>query len=454
MGDYEMCDDSKTNTADAVSITRANLNLRFIDLFAGIGGIRKGFEQACDDAGIGHECVFTSEIKPYAVDVLRQNHPEDEITGDITQVSEDDVPDCDVVLAGFPCQAFSTAGKRRGFEDTRGTLFFDVARIIKAKQPMGFVLENVEGLVTHDRERRTDKVGHTLSTILKVLDGLGYSVTWKVINAADMGVPQNRKRVYIIGTRNGSNVSLDGLPTTHVSVSDVLEHGLPTDNSEFVTSLLGHFTLDELVGKQIKDKRGGSTNIHSWDFGMRGEVSAEEKRLMNAILAKRRNKRWAVQYGIKWMDGMPLTADMIRTFWDDSDGTLQQMLDDLVMRGYLVLEHPKDVIDGRRQQMMSLPLGYNIVTGKLSFRVNQVLDPNGIAPTLVAMDMNHLYVPDGDGIRPISLREGLRMFGYPDDFKFNIDTKHGYDLLGNTVVVPVIRAVSSRLLSALLSMQE
>lgn len=154
------------------------------------------------------------------------------------------------------------------------------------------------------------------------------------------------------------------------------------------------------------------------------------------------------------MDGMPLTADMIRTFWDDSDGTLQQMLDDLVMRGYLVLEHPKDVIDGRRQQVMSLPLGYNIVTGKLSFRINQVLDPNGIAPTLVAMDMSHLYVPDGDGIRPISLREGLRMFGYPDDFKFDIDTKHGYDLLGNTVVVPVIRAVSSRLLSALLSMQE
>lgn len=454
MGDYEMCDDSKTDTANAGSITRVNLNLRFIDLFAGIGGIRKGFEQACDDAGIGHECVFTSEIKPYAVDVLKQNHPDDEITGDITQVSEDDIPDCDVVLAGFPCQAFSTAGKRRGFEDTRGTLFFDVARIIKAKQPIGFVLENVEGLVTHDREKRTDKVGRTLSTILKVLDGLGYSVTWKVINAADMGVPQNRRRVYIIGTRNGRSVSLDGLPTTHVSVGDVLEHGLPTDNSEFVTSLLGHFTLDELVGKQIKDKRGGSMNIHSWDFGMRGEVSAEEKRLMNAILAKRRNKRWAVQYGIKWIDGMPLTADMIRTFWDDSDGTLQQMLDDLVMRGYLVLEHPKDVVDGRRQQVMSLPLGYNIVTGKLSFRVNQVLDPNGIAPTLVAMDMSHLYVPDGAGIRPISLREGLRMFGYPDDFKFDVDTKHGYDLLGNTVVVPVIRVVSSRLLSALISMQE
>lgn len=446
MGEAARHDDGKTGTASTDSITRCTL--RFIDLFAGIGGIRKGFELACDDAGIAHECVFTSEIKPYAVDVLKQNHPKDKITGDITKVAEEDIPDCDIVLAGFPCQAFSTAGKRRGFEDTRGTLFFDVARIIRAKQPMGFVLENVEGLVTHDRERRTDRIGRTLSTILKTLEELGYSVTWKVINAADMGVPQSRRRIYIVGTRNGRHVSLDGLPTSHVPVGDVLEHGLPLDNSEFVMSLLSHFTMDELVGKQIKDKRGGSGNIHSWDFGMKGDVTAEEKRLMDAILAKRRNKCWAEQYGIRWMDGMPLTTDMIRTFWND-DGTLQQMLDNLVMKGYLVLEHPKDLIDGRRQQVTSLPLGYNIVTGKLSFRVNQVLDPNGIAPTLVAMDMSHIYVPDGTGIRPMSLREGLRMFGYPDDFKFDVDTRHGYDLLGNTVVVPVIRAVSSRLLTAL-----
>lgn len=451
MGEAVRHDDGKTGTANTDSITQGKL--KFIDLFAGIGGIRKGFEQACDDAGIAHECVFTSEIKPYAVDVLKQNHPEDEITGDITKVREADIPDCDIVLAGFPCQAFSTAGKRRGFEDTRGTLFFDVARIIRAKQPMGFVLENVEGLVTHDRERRTDRIGRTLSTILKTLDELGYSVTWKVINAADMGVPQSRRRIYIVGMRNGRHVSLDGLPTRHTSVGDVLEHGLPLDDSEFVTSLLSHFSVDELVGKQIKDKRGGSGNIHSWDFGMKGDVTAEEKRLMDAILAKRRNKCWAEQYGIRWMDGMPLTADMIRSFWND-DGTLQRMLDDLVMKGYLVLEHPKDLIDGRRQQVTSLPLGYNIVTGKLSFRVNQVLDPNGIAPTLVAMDMSHIYVPDGAGIRPMSLREGLRMFGYPDDFKFDVDTRHGYDLLGNTVVVPVIRAVSSRLLSALFSMSE
>ena len=130
--------------------------LKFIDLFAGIGGIRLGFEQACKDRDIIAKCVFTSEIKPYAIDVLKQNHPNEEINGDITQISEKDIPDFDVLLGGFPCQAFSSAGKRLGFEDTRGTLFFDIERILKEKQPKGFILENVEGLVNHDKEKATE----------------------------------------------------------------------------------------------------------------------------------------------------------------------------------------------------------------------------------------------------------------------------------------------------------
>ena len=123
------------------------MNLRFIDLFAGIGGIRKGLELAAIEAGYTPICVFTSEIKPYALDVLKQNHPNEEIVGDITKVEAATIPDFDILCAGFPCQAFSAAGNRLGFADTRGTLFFDVERILLAKKPKGFILENVEGLV-------------------------------------------------------------------------------------------------------------------------------------------------------------------------------------------------------------------------------------------------------------------------------------------------------------------
>ena len=175
-------------------------SIKFIDLFAGIGGIRKGFELACSDLGIEAECVFTSEIKTYAVEVLKQNHPNECISGDITKIETSKIPDFDFLLGGFPCQAFSAAGKRLGFEDTRGTLFFEVERILRDKKPKGFILENVEGLVNHDRKNPKDKIGRTLSVILEHLTALGYKVNWRVLNAKDFGVPQDRKRIYITGT--------------------------------------------------------------------------------------------------------------------------------------------------------------------------------------------------------------------------------------------------------------
>ena len=144
------------------------------------------------------------------------------------------------------------------------------------------------------------------------------------------------------------------------------------------------------------------------------------------------------------MDGMPLTIQQIRTFFDCDN--LEELLEDLVEKKYLRKEHPKKKVGNRRIPDETLPLGYNIVAGKMSFEVGKILDPNGIAPTLVAMDMQHLYVIDGKGIRPLTLREGLRLFGYPDDYKFDVSIQDGYDLLGNTVVVPVIKEVSKRLL--------
>ncbi len=422
--------------------------LRFIDLFAGIGGIRCGLEQAARERGLETQCVFTSEIKPYAVKVLQENHPSEMICGDITKVQTRNIPDFDILCAGFPCQAFSSAGKRQGFADTRGTLFFDVERILRDKKPQAFILENVEGLVNHDK-------GRTLAVIEERLSALGYKFTWKVLNSKDFGVPQERKRIYIVGTRV-RKPDLDGFQVVRSRLADILESGHKTSDTPFVKNLLDHFSIEELYGKSIKDKRGGDDNIHSWDLEMKGAVSPEQKRLLDTLLKERRKKKWAAEIGIDWMDGMPLTAAQIRTFFDVPD--LQAMLDDLAAKGYLKYEYPKRLVvqtdlNGNRTTARvydsDRPKGYNIVAGKLSFEINKVLSPDDIAPTLVAMDMQKLYVADSGGLRRLTLREGLRLFGYPDEMKFGVRESDGFDLLGNTVVVPVIKAVALRLLDSM-----
>ena len=420
----------------------------FIDLFAGIGGIRCGLELAAKEKGLKPVCVFTSEIKPYAVKVLQENHPGETITGDITKVDTKNIPDFDILCAGFPCQAFSSAGKRQGFADTRGTMFFEVERILKDKRPKGFILENVEGLVNHDG-------GKTLQVIVNSLAALDYKFDFRVLNSKYFGVPQERKRIYIVGSINAVP-NLDKFPIKESKLGDILETGLPTADTPFTRTLLKHFTIEQLYGKSIKDKRGGSSNIHSWDLEIKGSVSPEQKRLLDTILTERRKKKWADIIGIDWMDGMPLTLEQIQTFYNSPN--LEEMLEYLTQKGYLKFEHPKKLIretnvngvtTTHREYDMAKPKGYNIVAGKLSFEINKVMSPAEIAPTLVAMDMQKLYVGDNGGLRRLSLREGLRLCGYPDNIKFNVSEKDGFDLLGNTVVVPVIKAVAERLLETL-----
>lgn len=157
----------------------------FIDLFAGIGGIRIPFQE------LGGKCVFTSEWDKFAQKTYHVNFG-DMPNGDITKITNEEIPDFDVLLGGFPCQPFSQAGLKKGFSDTRGTLFFEIERIIKAKRPKAFLLENVKQLRGHDK-------GRTLTVILEHLDALDYQVTYDVLRAADFGVPQNRERIYIVG---------------------------------------------------------------------------------------------------------------------------------------------------------------------------------------------------------------------------------------------------------------
>lgn len=169
--------------------------IKFIDLFCGLGGFRLALEkQNC-------KCVFSSDIDEAVSKVYESNfgeHP----SGDITKIDAKDIPDFDILCGGFPCQSFSIAGKRLGFEDTRGTMFFEVARILREKQPKAFILENVKGLTNHDK-------GKTLKVILNTLNSLGYDYVYKVLNSSNYGIPQSRERWYCVGIRKDLKIKLD-----------------------------------------------------------------------------------------------------------------------------------------------------------------------------------------------------------------------------------------------------
>jgi DNA (cytosine-5)-methyltransferase 1 len=189
--------------------------LKFIDLFCGIGGFRIAFEEACKENKIQSECVFSSDIDKYAQESYEANFGEKPF-GDITKINEKDVPDHDILFGGFPCQPFSIIGQMKGLNDTRGTLFFDIARIIEEKRPKAFILENVKQLVGHDE-------GKTLKVIIKSLKDLGYHVQYSVLNALDYGLPQKRERVVIVGHREPIMFTFPNPEKPYKSLKDILE---------------------------------------------------------------------------------------------------------------------------------------------------------------------------------------------------------------------------------------
>lgn len=233
--------------------------LKFIDLFAGIGGTRLAFERA------GCQCVFSSEIDPHAAKTYRANFGSDP-RNDITKVHSSAIPPFDILVAGFPCQAFSMAGKRLGFNDTRGTLFFEVARILQDCQPSAFLLENVKGLANHDKRK-------TLTTILSVLrNDLEYHVPEpKILNSKDFGVPQNRERIIIVGFRERAAHDVFRYPPPVrliKKVRDILEPSVPAKyylSDQYYRGLERHRQKHESRGNgfgyQILDLDGISNAI-------------------------------------------------------------------------------------------------------------------------------------------------------------------------------------------------
>lgn len=213
-------------------------NIKFIDLFAGIGGIRIPFQE------LGCKCVMSSEWDKFAQKTYEANFGEIP-RGDITQIEAESIPDFDILLGGFPCQPFSQAGLKKGFEDTRGTMFFEIERIIKEKRPKAFLLENVKQLKGHDK-------GRTLQIILEHIKKLNYHCDYKILRAGDFGVPQNRERIYLVGFNNNCfNIQSDYVfpfpvpPCTPTKLGNILDTHVPEKYTISQKLYAGHLRRKE-----------------------------------------------------------------------------------------------------------------------------------------------------------------------------------------------------------------
>ncbi|MEI8129983.1 MAG: DNA cytosine methyltransferase [bacterium] len=244
-----------------------------IDLFAGIGGIRLGFES------VGGECVFTSEWDSAAQKTYQQNFNELPY-GDITQIEPASIPSFDVLLAGFPCQPFSQAGKKLGLADTRGTLFFDIAKIVEHHRPSVVFLENVKRFKSHDG-------GKTFETIKSILEGLGYEIHAQVLNARDFGIPQNRERIYIVGFLGKTNFSFPkptGKPTRLGNILESTVHPKYTISDKLWA---GH----QRRKKEHREKGNGfGYSIFDENSEYTSTISARYYKDGSEILIKQKNK--------------------------------------------------------------------------------------------------------------------------------------------------------------------
>ncbi len=324
--------------------------IKMIDLFAGIGGIRLGFEQA-----FGSECetVFTSEWDKYANETYRLNFNDPfPIAGDVTKINADDVPDFDICLAGFPCQAFSFAGKRMGFQDDykgmcRGTLFLDVVRICDAKKPKIIFCENVKGLLHHDG-------GRTFNVIKSSFEEIGYTVFYKILNSKNFGVPQNRERIYIVCFRNDLNVTdfqfPEGTECTKY-IRDVLEEE-PVSAKYYLSSAY----LDSLKRHKARQEAKGN------GFG----------------------------YVVRSLD------DIAGAIVCGGMGRERNLIIDDRITDYTPKTHIKGMVNR-------------------------------------------------ENIRKLTPREWARLQGFPDSYRFDLADTHMYKQFGNSVTVPVIRAIAENI---------
>jgi len=399
--------------------------MKYLSLFTGIGGFELGIQQAyeknqrlvnsrgqMDSVSMGQEaehgprmgytsskqpsyesdesspvCIGYSEIDKYATQIYQSHFPEHKNYGDITKINENELPEFDLIVGGFPCQSFSIAGKRGGFNDTRGTLFFDIARIIKVKQPRLLLLENVKGLLSHDE-------GRTFATIISTLDELGYDIQWQVLNSKNFGVPQNRERVFIVGHLRG---------TSRPEVFPIGQDGG------------GIVERQSIISGEIQADRENGNKPNSDSKVLE---DGKDRPIHQLNQPKHNNDR---VYGT---DGISPTLNTMQ-------GGLRQSfvaIPEATKKGYA---------EARVGQSI------NLAVPNSKTRRGRVSD---VAQTLDTGMQQHTLTPNMK-IRRLTPTECERLQGFPDDWTEGVSDTQRYKTLGNAVTVNVIKAIMESLLA-------
>lgn len=413
--------------------------MKFLDLFAGIGGFRLGMESA------GHECIGFCEIDKFARTSYKAIH---DTTGevemhDITTMSDEfirGIGSVDVICGGFPCQAFSIAGKRKGFEDTRGTLFFEIARFASILRPRYLFLENVKGLLNHEG-------GATFETILRALDELGYDVEWQVLNSKDY-VPQNRERVFIIGHLRGERTR-KVFPLERKNGTTAKNNIKPINNSKKTRELLNFDSTNRFydvngISPCLNTMQGGDRepkiavvgNVNPSGSGMNGQVYSSDGLAPTLTTNKGEGAKIAIPV---------LTPDRVekrqngRRFKDDGEEMFTLTAQD--RHGIMVKEATS------KGYAEALP-GDSVNISHPNSNTRRGRVGKGIANTLLTGE-EQAVVTNNFRIRKLTPRECWRLQGFPDwafdkAKEVNSDSQL-YKQAGNSVTVPVIADIASRL---------
>ncbi len=438
--------------------------IRYIDLFGGVGGFRLGIERATDEINRQEEitehsqsksdmqnsevrtrewkqnvckCVFYSDIDKYAVQTYNKNFNENYEPTDIRTIEADKLPDFDMLCGGFPCQAFSIAGKRGGFEDTRGTLFFEIARIIKAKKPKIIFLENVKGLLSHGKSTfktawhsERSEGGKTFQVILETISELGYDVQWMVLNSKFFGVPQNRERVFIIGSLRG---------TSRPEILPFRESNTETKRMEQKKEIIIYPTLStELSHSTGRDFfRNGASKI------ILAQKSAREiARVYNP-------KGIAPTLHIKtggWQEPKIVQVPMRKEI--DNGGRITERNDGISYtlggggrnsgRNLIIPTNTKLGYDIAEEKQDGIRLQYGeskTARGRVVKGASQSLQANSTPGVL-----------DNMQIRRLTPIECERLQGFPDNWTEGVSDTQRYKQMGNAVTVNVIQAIAEKLL--------